>query len=136
MEIDVRLYEGRELIAIISPKGEINGSSYTEVLSKARETCMEPARNLIIDLSEVPRISSTGLVALHVVSLLINGDELPDLEAGMSAYRPSERSKPSGSQKYVILLNPQPEVEEVLEFTGMDQTCKIFRDLETAIASI
>ncbi|MGE5463563.1 MAG: STAS domain-containing protein, partial [Syntrophothermus sp.] len=106
MEIDVRIHQANEAIAIMSVKGEINASNFIEVSDKAQELYMNPARNLIIDLSDVPDISSTGLAAIHKIALLYSGvpqnvkqDANPDF------------THSSNARKHVKLLNPQPEVE-------------------------
>jgi hypothetical protein len=74
MEIDVTLHpDGSEPIAIMRLKGEINASNFILVSDKAQELYMNPARKLIIDLSEVPGISSTGLAAIHKIALVYSG---------------------------------------------------------------
>lgn len=130
MEIDVRIHQANEAIAIMSVKGEINASNFIEVSDKAQELYMNPARNLIIDLSDVPDISSTGLAAIHKIALLYSGvpqnvkqDANPDF------------THSSNARKHVKLLNPQPEVERTIETAGLKLFFKIFKDLDSAIAS-
>lgn len=130
MEIDVRIHQANEAIAIMSVKGEINASNFIQVSDKAQELYMNPARNLIIDLSDVPDISSTGLAAIHKIALLYSGvpqnvkqDANPDF------------THSSNARKHVKLLNPQPEVERTIETAGLKLFFKIFKDLDSAIAS-
>ena len=54
-------------------KGDLDASNFLEVVTKAQEIYQKPASNLIIDLSEVPYISSAGLVAIHKIALLYSG---------------------------------------------------------------
>lgn len=51
-------------------KGDINASNFTDVVDKARDIYNNPARNLIIDLSDASSISSAGQVAIHKVALI------------------------------------------------------------------
>src|SRR5512138_1584222 len=110
MDIDVTFHQGNEPIAIMRLNGEINASNFVQVSDKAQELYMNPARNLIIDLSDVTSISSTGLAAIHKIALLYSG--VPQqVEQGTNP----DFTHSSNARKYVKLLNPQPEVEKTLE---------------------
>ena len=130
MEISVTLHQGDEPIAIMQLKGDINGSNFMQVSDKAQELYMNPARNLIIDLSEVPGISSTGLVAIHKIALLYSGTPQKE-EQNIDP----NRTHSSNARKHVKLLNPQPEVDKTLEQAGLKLFFKVFKDLESALAS-
>jgi len=70
MEIHVTYHRGDESIAIMAVKGDINATNFVQVSDTAQELYMNRARNLIIDLSEVASITSTGLAAIHKIALL------------------------------------------------------------------
>jgi len=130
MEIDVSIHQAKEPIAVMRVKGEINASNFVLVTDKAQEIYQKPARNLIIDLSEVPGISSTGIAAIHNIALLYSGvpqnvqqDAQPDF------------THSSNARKHVKLLNPQPEVDKSLEAAGLKLFFKVFKDLDSALAS-
>lgn len=104
-----------------------------EVVNKAQELFDHPARNLIIDLSEVSSVSSTGLVTLHKIALVYSG--LPQqVEADKDEIRP-DFTHSSNARKYVKLLNPQPAVDAELQKAGLKLFFKVFSDLDTAINS-
>jgi anti-anti-sigma regulatory factor len=130
MEINVTYRQGREPIAIMQLKGDINASNFVQVADKARELYMNPARNLVIDLSEVPTISSAGLAAVHQIALVYSGVP-PRIEEGTNP----DFTHSSNARKYVKLLNPQPDVDKTLETAGLKLFFKVFRDLESALAS-
>jgi len=127
MNITVTVRQARELVAVMRLEGDIDASNFVEVVDKAREIYQNPARNLIIDLSEVPSVSSTGLVAIHKIALLYTGvteeKAHPDLTHSSSA------------RKYVKLLSPQPVVDKALEMAGLKLFFKVFHDLESALNS-
>ena len=131
MQIDVTLHEnGSEPIAIMRLIGEIDASNFIQISDKAQELYMNPARRLIIDLSEVPGISSTGLAAIHKIALVYSG--VP--------HRIQENVNPdfthsSNARKYVRLVNPQPGVDKTLESAGLKLFFKVFKDLDSALAS-
>jgi anti-anti-sigma regulatory factor len=127
MDITVSIQQAREPVAIMRLQGSIDASNFVQVVDKAQEIYQNPARNLVIDLSEVPSISTTGLVAIHKIALLYSGvkEEMahPDLTHSSTA------------RKYVKLLNPQPAVDKALETAGLKLFFKVFHDLESAINS-
>ena len=105
------------------------------MIVKAREAYAAGWRDFLIDMSELTYISSAGLVALHSVALLSRGEQLPDTEAGWSAYRSVGRSKEAGIQQHLKLLNPRSEVRGVLDMVGFTSVFQIFTDLDEAIQS-
>jgi anti-anti-sigma regulatory factor len=130
MEISVSIEHRKEPIAVMKLKGGINASNFMEVMDKAQEIYGNPARNLILDLGEVPSISSAGQVAIHKIALLYSGvpqsveaDENPDFTHSAQA------------RKHVKLLNPRPEVDRTLAKAGMKLFFKVFDDLDRAIES-
>ena len=131
MEINVTYHQGKESIAIMHLQGDINASNFVQVSDKAQELYMNPARNLIIDLSDVSSISSTGLAAIHKIALLYSG--VPQqVEQGANP----DFTHSSNARKYVKLLNPQPDVEKTLEGAGLKLFFKIYKDLDSALASV
>jgi anti-anti-sigma regulatory factor len=135
MELTVSIQPAEEPIAIMRIKGEINASNFLEVVNKAQEIYDKPARHLIIDLSDVTSVSTTGLVALHKIALVYSGapHEI-DADASTKDRRP-DFTHHSKARKFVKLLSPQLDVEKSLEKAGMKLFFKIYTDLETAIES-
>ena len=130
MEISVSIEQGEQPIAVMKLKGAINASNFMEVVDKALEIHNNPVHNLIIDLSEVPNISSAGQVAIHKIALVYSGiphdveaDENPDFTHSAHA------------RKHGKLLGPQPTVDEALAKAGMKLFFKVFNDLDSAIKS-
>lgn len=128
MDITVSIQQVRgEPVAVMRLQGDIDASNFVQVVDKAQEIYQNPVHNLVIDLSEVPSISATGLVAVHKIALLYSGvkEETihPDLTHSGTA------------RKHVKLLNPQPAVDKALATAGMKLFFKVFHDLESALNS-
>lgn len=133
MEIIVTIHPANQPIAIMQIKGDIDASSYMDVVNKAQELYDNPARNLILDLSEVPSISSAGQVALHKIALVYSG--VPQqVEADKDQIHP-DFTHSSNARKFVKLLNPQPEVDDALQKAGLKLFFKVYKDLESALQS-
>ncbi len=127
MNITVSIEQAREPVAVMRLEGNIDASNFVQVVDKAQEIYQNPARNLVLDLSAVPSISTTGLVAIHKIALLYSGlpDETPH----------PDRTHSSAARKHVKLLNPQPAVDEALATAGLKLFFKVFHDLESALNS-
>ncbi|MBL8098485.1 MAG: STAS domain-containing protein [Anaerolineales bacterium] len=122
-------------VTLIKVSGELDGQSYQNLISKAQEIYNAGAKNIILDLGELIYISSAGLVALHFMALLSKGEKLPDTEQGWSTLKSVDRTREGGVQKNVKLLNPRPEVLNVLEMVGFSTFFEIFTDKQKAIDS-
>lgn len=135
MELTVSIQQAQEPIAIMRIKGDIDAATFLEVVNKAQELYNNSSRNLILDLSEVTSVSTTGLVALHKIALVYSGaaHEI-DADAATKERRP-DFTHHSNARKFVKLLNPQPDVDKALEKAGMKLFFKIYKDLESAIES-
>ncbi|MEO5888371.1 MAG: STAS domain-containing protein [Anaerolineales bacterium] len=133
MEIAVSIHEAREPVAVMSIKGNIDASNYVEVINQSQEIYKRPVHNLILDLSEVPFISSAGLVAIHKISLIYSGGQQEVEQEGQET-RP-DFTHNANARKRVKLLNPQPGVDKTLEMAGLKLFFKVFEDLESAIQS-
>jgi anti-anti-sigma regulatory factor len=130
MEISISIEQANEPVAVMRIKGNIDASNFVDVVTKAQEIYKNPVRNLIIDLSEVPYVSSGGLVAIHKIALLYSGVPQEVEENTRPDFTHS-----SSARKHVKLLSPQPAVDQILDTTGLKLFFKVFDDLESAIKS-
>ena len=133
MEITVSIHEANEPVAVMNIKGNVDASNYVEIVNKAQEIYNNPVRNLILDLSEVPFISSAGLVAIHKIALIYSGGK-QEVEQEGKETRP-DFTHNANARKRVKLLNPQPDVDRTLETTGLKLFFKVFDDLDNALKS-
>ena len=133
MQINISIEQAIEPIAVMHLKGNLDASNFVAVIAKAQEIYKNPARNLLIDLSEVPYISSAGLVAIHKIALLYSG--VPqEVEKGGTEARP-DFTHSSTARKHVKLLSPQPSVDQILDTAGLKLFFKVFNDLDSALES-
>jgi anti-anti-sigma factor len=135
MSITIDQAQGKVPVTILGVQGDLDASNYQDVIDSATQAYQAGARDILIDMSDVTFMSSSGIVALHSIALLVRGKELPDPEYGWEAFRTLDRDRDSGIQEHVKLLNPQPQVERSLELTGLKQFFEIYTDLDTALAS-
>lgn len=135
MNVTVSLAQGRVPVTILHMHGELDASNYRDLISAAEEAIRGSAQDILLDLSDTPYMSSSGLVALQSIAAMLRGEAAPDLEAGWAAFRALERDREIGLQAHFKLLNPQPRVVQVLEMVGLDRFLEAYTDLEEAVAS-
>jgi anti-anti-sigma factor len=135
METTISQEQGRAVVTVIQITGHLDGQTYQSLIAKAREVITAGAKNILLDLSDLTYISSAGLVALHTISLMTRGEDLPDLEQGWSTLKSMDRTRDGGMQKHIKLLNPRPEITSVLEMVGFSAFFEVFTDKKTAIDS-
>jgi anti-anti-sigma regulatory factor len=136
MEITVAQLQGASVpVTVLGTHGYLDASNYQDLIAKAQETYDAGARDLLLDLSDTPYMSSSGLVALQSVASLVRGESLADSEEGWGAIRAIDRHRDSGLQQHLKLLSPQPRVERVLDMVGFTRFLEVYTDLDAAIAS-
>lgn len=135
IDLTITQVQGKVPVTVLQPRGDLDASNYQDLVLAAQTAYDGGARDLVLDLSQVPYMSSSGLVALQSIAALVRGEVLPDPTEGWAAFRAIHRDRDSGLQPHLKLLNPQPRVDRVLETVGFKQFLAIATDLEQAIAS-
>ncbi len=135
MNIIVKQAQARVPVTIMQLHGELDASNYLDVIARAKEIYAAGTRNLLLDLSDLSFMASSGLVALHSTALIMRGDEPPDPEYGWSAFRAIRKDVEGDFEQHCKILNPQPAVDRVLEVAGFKVSLEVHTDLETALAS-
>lgn len=135
MILDVKQSQTTVPIAILYLDGDLDASNYLDVIDKAKEIYSSGSQNILIDMSKVPFMASSGLVALHSIALMARGEQPSDPQFGWNAFHNLERDRENGFQKHVKIYNPQPKVTRTLEMTGMLKFFETYSNLETAIDS-
>jgi anti-anti-sigma factor len=136
MDITVTKVQGASCpVTVLGTHGDLDASNYQELITKVKELYDAGARDMLLDLSDTPYMSSSGLVALQSIAAMLRGEEPPDPETGWSAIRAIDRQRDAGLQEHLKLLEPQPRVDRVLETVGFKRFLEIYADLDSALAS-
>ena len=135
MRLTVETAQSRVPIAILAVQGDLDASNFEDVIAKARELYAGGARHLLLDLTDMPFMGSSGVVAMHSVAMLLRGEEPPDPELGWQAFHAIDNDRNQGKQQHVKLLNPQPKVTRTLQMTGMDDFFEIYDNRQSALDS-
>ena len=135
MHFTVESVRGRVPVDILALHGALDASNFETVIEKVRELHQNGTRYLLLDMSDMPFMGSSGVVAIHSAALLMRNQEPPNPEHGWQAFHTLEDQHGTAVEQLVKLLNPQPKVRRTLEMTGLDDFLEIHTDREAAIAS-
>ena len=135
MDMLIEKTQGRVPVTILGLKGDLDASNFQEFVKKVRELYAIDGYDLLLDLSRLNFLSSSGIVALHNIALIMRGDQPLDLDKGWSTFHAIKENKSNGKQEHVKILNPSPKIQETLHKTGMDAFFEVFYDWNTALAS-
>jgi anti-anti-sigma regulatory factor len=128
-------FSKHDAVTVMQIMGDVDSSNYTDMIARAQAAYDEGARNLLIDLSRVPYVSSAGLMAFHTVARIFAG-QFAQTEGGRRpVFRALDSLKDGAARERVKLLSPQPAVAQVLEMVGLTAFFHVFGDLETALRS-
>jgi anti-anti-sigma regulatory factor len=135
MQMTSEQVQGRVPVTILAIHGDIDASNYEQVIAQARQLFASGARHLLLDLSDVPFMGSSGVVALHSIALLMRGETPPDPDSGWQAFHTIDHARAGGVQQQVKLFGPQPKVSRTLQMTSMSDFFEIHTDKQAAIES-
>lgn len=121
-------------LAVIGLTGELDGSNFEQVIDAGRAACDGGARRIVLDLSRLTYMGSSGLVAIHSISLLLRGQEPPSPENGWQAIHDIGSAQVGDSQQAPLLLvGPPPSIERVLQRSGMLGLFPVHADRASAV---
>ena len=122
MNIRVAHEDGHVSVTVFYVQGQINMGSTTQLEQLARAEYDEGMRDLLIDLSEASSLTSAGLRTLLMLYRL--------LDAPLSG-----KSAAQLKSSHLKLLNVPPNLQQVIQISGLDNFIASYDDLPTAIAS-
>ena len=127
MEINVSQDQGKVPVTVLKLNGNL--TSEVELQEHAQKAHDGGSHYILLDLSEVPFMSSSGLRALHYIFTLLKtaSDDDKAEKAGIVAG--------TFVSPHLKLFKPTQHVLEVLKTAGYDMFLEIHTDYKKAIAS-
>lgn len=133
LNITVEHEDAAQDVAVMTLEGELDQSNYLEVIDRVREARDAGVTAVLLDLTGLTYMGSSGIFALRSIAMVLDNTEPPDPEGGWGAiHEMDNRATDTGRVK---ILNPQPAVDRVLERTGMKRFFETFTDRATALAA-
>jgi anti-anti-sigma regulatory factor len=122
-------------VAVLGLTGELDGSNFEKVIDAGRVARDGGARRIVIDLSGLTYMGSSGLVAIHSIALLMRGQEPTSPERGWQAIHELGTATAGDAAPGVVLAGPPPSIERVLDRSGMLGLFPVHADRASAVAA-
>ena len=121
--------------AVMGLEGELDASNFQDLIGQGQGLYNEGVRTLVLDLSGLTYMASSGIVALHSLALVYRGEAPHDPDAGWEALHAAQADGESGgSNDQLRLAAPSEAIDVVLERTGMGRLMPVFPDRAAALA--
>lgn len=118
---------GHVPVTVLQVKGDLTAEEQLE--NAARTAFQDGARNIILDLSHVPYISSAGLRAIHMLYMMLReADPQDSATAALGIARGTYKSP------HLKLVNPTRNGLRALTTAGYDMFLDVIDDVPTAVA--
>jgi len=137
MNINVKQAQGKVPVSIMKLDGELDAKCYMDVIVEAKNLYDSGARDLLIDMSGLNFMASSGLVSLHSIALIMGGQQPPGPSDGWSTFRTDhiQIGHESKYEEHCKLLNPTTRISRTLDMVGFAQVFEIFEDAQLALSS-
>ncbi|MFN8387593.1 MAG: STAS domain-containing protein [Anaerolineales bacterium] len=113
-------------VTILQLDGKFDRATANQVVDRARQAREDGARNLLLDLSGVSMLTSSGLIAIQSIFKLFTPE---------SDHALMHNAKEQYKSPYVKLVCPDPKIYYVLNIAGFLQSLLIYNNLQEAINS-
>jgi anti-anti-sigma factor len=111
--VEISQKEGRVPVTVFHLQDRVNLGNYAELEQTAKEAHGNGMRELVIDLSRMPSMTSVGVRALVVIHKLLSTDQA----------------------KHLKLAAPIAYVREMLQISGITEYIQIYDTVDEAVAS-
>lgn len=132
LSIQVSTAQGQVPITVFHIKGDIDGKTSAQLISQAEASVNDGTRNLLLDLTQVPYISSAGLRALHQIYTLLRSKSTSE---GSNAAIQKGLADGTYRACHLKLLNPSKAVAHVLQMAGFDMYIEMYTNRKEALDS-
>jgi anti-anti-sigma factor len=126
LKITASQVQGEASVTILQLEGKMDRITANQVLDRARQAYEDGARHLLLDLSGLDMLTSSGLIAIQSIFKLFTPES--DLEL-------MHHTKEQYKSPYVKLVCPDPKIYYILNIAGFLQSLLIYNDLQEAINS-
>jgi len=111
--MEIRVYVTKNFRAVIQPEGRVDAESSPQVKKTMQDAVKQGAIHMVVDLSKVTFMDSSGL------SVLVSGLKLVRMQHGM-----------------LVLTRPNAQIQTALKLTMLDRVFKIYNTIEDAFIAM
>jgi anti-anti-sigma factor len=112
--VEISQTEGRVPVTVFQLQDRVNLGNHAELEQIARDAHENGMRDLVIDLSKTPSLTSIGVRALVVIHKMVSG---------------------AGAEKHLKLAGAIPYIREMLQISGVTEYIEMYDTVDEAAAS-
>ena len=136
LSTSVETVDGTVPVTVVTLEGELDSTNFEALTEQVQGLYDAGSRHLLLDLSGLTFMASSGLVALASIVRIMRGEPALDPESGWGALHSIGLDADDAStQLEVQLAAPQPAIERVLQRTGLDRLFLVHPDRASALAA-
>ena len=135
MTIEVEHLGGTPSVTALALDGELDASNFEQVIAVVRDAYASGARGLVLDLSRLTFMASSGLFALHSALRIMRGETPTDPEMGWGALHEMSHDHHTATAN-VRLAGAQDSIARVLDRTGMSGLFGMDAKRDDAVAAL
>ena len=105
--------QGRVPVTVFHLQDRVNLGNFNQLEEAAREAYNNGTRDLVLDLSQTPSLTSIGIRAIVIIHKMLSSD----------------------GEKHLKIANAMPYIREMLDIAGVTQTIEIYDSVDEAVAS-
>ena len=125
---------GTPPIAVLTLAGELDASNFEGLVDNVAKAYAAGSRGLVLDLTGLTFMASSGLVALYSAERIMRGDPPPDPDAGWQTIHEMEDEDAVAAN--VRLAGVQEPIRRILDRTGLSRLFPMDVDRAAAIAAL
>jgi anti-anti-sigma factor len=112
--VEISQTEGRVPVTVFQLQDRVNLGNYAELEQISKDAYENGMRDLVIDLSKTPSLTSIGVRALVVIHKMVSG---------------------AGAEKHLKLAGAIPYIREMLQISGVTEYIEMYDTVDEAAAS-
>jgi anti-anti-sigma factor len=113
--VTVSQAQGRVPVTVFQLHDRVNMGNTAEFEQAVKEAYAAGGRNMVIDLSKVPSLTSAGIRTILVIYKML--------------------TEAKDKARHLKLVNPTPHVREVLDIAGLLDYIEVYKSQNEAVAS-
>ncbi len=122
--------------AVIHIQGSVDGSNFKQLIDEATTLHGEGVKRIALEVSACEYMSSSGLVALNAISKMLRGERPPETENGWAVLKTLDDARMAVGKPQLVLVNPTPRVDRVLDLAGLKNLVPIYPDVPSALTAL
>lgn len=119
-------------VAVVRVRGDINAATYEQLRDRAKREIERGAERIVLDLVDVPHISSAAFRAFHFIFHIMRTDAPEDSDEAMRA---GMRAGTYHS-RHLAIARPTPRVKEVLQLAGIHHFIAVYDEVQAALDAL